>query len=60
MSVAAYIKQERLNAAKKLIVETSRPINVIARECGYGALVACPSTPVTSARERSRFCRYSA
>jgi len=35
MSVAAYIKQERLNAAKKLIVETSRPINVIARECGY-------------------------
>jgi transcriptional regulator GlxA family with amidase domain len=35
MSVAAYIKQERLNAAKKLIVETSKPINVIARECGY-------------------------
>jgi AraC family transcriptional regulator of arabinose operon len=35
MSVAAYMKQERLNAAKKLIVETSRPINVIARECGY-------------------------
>jgi LacI family transcriptional regulator len=37
MSVAAYIKQERLNAAKKLIVETSRPINVIARECGYSS-----------------------
>jgi transcriptional regulator GlxA family with amidase domain len=35
MSVAAYIKQERLNAAKKLLVETSTPINVIARECGY-------------------------
>jgi len=26
MSVAAYMKQERLNAAKKLLVETSRPI----------------------------------
>jgi transcriptional regulator GlxA family with amidase domain len=37
MSVAAYIKQERLNAAKKLLVETSRPINVIARECGYSS-----------------------
>jgi transcriptional regulator GlxA family with amidase domain len=35
MSVAAYMKQERLNAAKKLLVETSRPINVIALECGY-------------------------
>ncbi len=35
MSVAAYMKQERLNAAKKLLVETSKPINVIARECGY-------------------------
>ena len=30
-------KQERLNAAKKLLVETSRPINVIARECGYSS-----------------------
>jgi len=37
MSVAAYMKQERLNAAKKLLVETSRPINVIARECGYSS-----------------------
>jgi len=37
MSVAAYIKQERLNAAKKLLVETSKPINVIARECGYSS-----------------------
>ena len=37
MSVAAYIKQERLNAAKKLLVETSRPIHVIARECGYSS-----------------------
>ncbi len=37
MSVAAYIKQERLNAAKTLLVETSRPINVIARECGYSS-----------------------
>ena len=37
MSVAAYVKQERLNAAKKLLVETSRPINVIARECGYSS-----------------------
>ena len=38
MSVAAYIKQERLNAAKKLLVETSRPINVIARESGYSSI----------------------
>jgi transcriptional regulator GlxA family with amidase domain len=37
MSVAAYVKQERLNAAKTLLVETSRPINVIARECGYSS-----------------------
>ena len=37
MSVAATIKQERLNAAKKLLVETSKPINVIARECGYSS-----------------------
>jgi transcriptional regulator GlxA family with amidase domain len=37
MSVGAYVKQERLNAAKKLLVETSRPINVIARECGYSS-----------------------
>jgi transcriptional regulator GlxA family with amidase domain len=37
MSVAAYAKQERINAAKKLLVETSRPINVIARECGYSS-----------------------
>jgi transcriptional regulator GlxA family with amidase domain len=37
MSVAAYMKQERLNAAKKLLVETSKPINVIARECGYSS-----------------------
>jgi AraC-like DNA-binding protein len=37
MSVGAYIKQERLNAAKKLLVETSKPINVIARECGYSS-----------------------
>ena len=37
MSVSAYIKQERLNAAKKLLVETSKPINVIARECGYSS-----------------------
>ena len=37
MSVAAYVKQERLNAAKKLLVETSRPINVIARESGYSS-----------------------
>jgi AraC-like DNA-binding protein len=37
MSVAAYVKQERLNAAKKLLVETSKPINVIARECGYSS-----------------------
>jgi transcriptional regulator GlxA family with amidase domain len=37
MSVAAYIKQERLNTAKKLLVETSKPINVIARECGYSS-----------------------
>jgi len=37
MSVAAYLKQERLNAAKKLLVETSTQINVIARECGYSS-----------------------
>jgi len=37
MSVAAYVKQERLNAAKKLLIETSKPINVIARECGYSS-----------------------
>ena len=37
MSVAAYIKQERLNLAKTLLVETSKPINVIARECGYSS-----------------------
>ncbi len=37
MSVAATIKQERLNAAKKLLVETSKPINVIALESGYSS-----------------------
>jgi LacI family transcriptional regulator len=37
MTVAAFVKQERLNAAKKLLVETSRPINVIARESGYSS-----------------------
>ncbi len=37
MSIAAYIKQERLNAAKTLLVRTSKPINVIARECGYSS-----------------------
>jgi two-component system response regulator YesN len=37
MSVGAYVKQERLNAAKKLLVETSRPINVIALESGYSS-----------------------
>jgi transcriptional regulator GlxA family with amidase domain len=37
MSVAAYMKLERLNAAKKLLLETSKPINVIARECGYSS-----------------------
>jgi transcriptional regulator GlxA family with amidase domain len=31
------MKQERLNAAKKLLVETSKQINVIARECGYSS-----------------------
>ena len=60
MSVAANIKQERLNAAKKLIVETSRPINVIAPECGYSSswilsrTLKCSTgmTPTTYRRER--------
>ena len=60
MSVSAYIKQERLNAAKKLLVETSRPINVIARECGYSSSLILSRTlkrdagitPTTYRRER--------
>jgi len=60
MSVAAYMKQERLNAAKKLLVETSRPINVIALECGYSSswiLIRtlkrhAGMTPTTYRRER--------
>jgi LacI family transcriptional regulator len=44
MSVAAYVKQERLNAAKKLLAETSRPINVIARESGYSSSVMMSRT----------------
>jgi transcriptional regulator GlxA family with amidase domain len=60
MSVAAYMKQERLTAAKKLLVETSKPINVIAQECGYSSSLIlirtlkrnAGMTPTTYRRER--------
>jgi AraC-like DNA-binding protein len=44
MSVAAYVKQERLNAAKKLLAETSMQISVVARESGYSSSIILSRT----------------